>query len=478
MRFVFNFVARITLTVFLTVTILSLTGCKPSSVAQKKIDSIIIPPVLTSKTKELVVLTHNGPSTYFIDGTNNYSGLEYDLAKLFAADLGAQYKVKFVVVDNVTEIIPALLKGKAHFAAASLSITPIRQQLVKFSTPYKTVQQQVAYNTKNPAPRKIADLFNKSIYVPAGTSFAERLDKLSKQEPKLHWHADRRANSDELLEQVADGTLDLTVADDYVIALMQNLQPNLGAGMALGEPEKIAWAFPKNGEPGLLKKADTFFAKISKDGTLRNLIDRYYGHSERLKTVDATTYISNIRTLLPQYIQLFKEAGELTDIDWRLLAALSYQESHWDTYNTSPTNVRGLMMLTESTADRMGVTDRLDPKQSIKAGAKYINLIREDIPKRVPEPDRTWMALAAYNIGGAHVEDARVLAQRMKLNPDAWADVKKMLPLLNNYDYYSTVKYGYASGGAPVVFVESIRSYYQILQQQKARNQIVLPNFK
>lgn len=456
----------------------TLVACKPQTETSRLSDTLIIPPLLTSKSKELVVITHNGPSTYFVDGTNNYSGLEYDLAKLFAAELGAQYQVKFVVVDNVTEIIPALLKGRGHFAAASLSVTPIRQQLVKFSTPYQTVQQQVAYNTKNAAPKKLADLFNKGIYVPAGTSFAERLDKLAKQQPQLHWHADREANSDELLEQVADGTLDFTVADDYVISLMQNFQPNLGAGMALGEAEKIAWAFPKNGEPELYKQANAFFAKINKNGTLRNLIDKYYGHSERLKTVDARTYISNIRTLLPQYIHLFKQAGELTDMDWRLLAALSYQESHWDTYNTSPTNVRGLMMLTESTADRMGVTDRLDPKQSIKAGAKYINLIREDIPARVPEPDRTWMALAAYNIGGAHVEDARVLAKRMKLNPDAWSDVKKTLPLLNNYDYYSTVKYGYASGGAPVVFVESIRSYYQILQQQNVEQQAILLNFK
>lgn len=458
--------------------VLTLAACKPQTNSQKISDTLIIPPLLTSKTKELVVLTRNAPTTYFVDGTNNYSGLEYDLAKLFAADLGMDYKVKFVVVDNVTEIIPALLKGRAHFAAAGLSITPIREQLVKFSTPYKTVQQQVAYNTENATPKKLSDLFDKTIYVPAGTSYAERLDKLAKQQPKLIWHADRHANSDALLEQVADGTLDYTVADDYVISQMQNFQPNLGGGMALGDSEKIAWAFPKNGETELYKKANTFFAKIIKNGTLRNLMDKYYGNSERLKTVDARTYISNIRTLLPQYIHLFKEAGDITDIDWRLLAALSYQESHWDTYSTSPTNVRGLMMLTEATADRMGVTDRLDPKQSIKAGAKYINLIREDIPERVPEPDRTWMALAAYNIGGAHMEDARILARRMKLNPDAWGDVKKTLPLLNNYDYYSTVKYGYASGGAPVVFVESIRSYYQILQQQKINQQSLLFNFK
>ena len=183
------------------------------------------------------------------------------------------------------------------------------------------------------------------------------------------------------------------------------------------------------------------------------------------------SFLIRSNTLLPKYKHLFKQAQEITGIDWRLLAAISYQESHWDTFNTSPTNVRGLMMLTEATADQMGVTDRLDPKQSIPAGAKYINLLVETIPDRVPEPDRIYMALASYNIGYAHVEDARVLAQRHGLNPDSWADIKKTLVMLNNPEYYSTVKYGYASGGAPVIFVESIRSYHNILlRYQPAHN--------
>ncbi len=136
------------------------------------------------------------------------------------------------------------------------------------------------------------------------------------------------------------------------------------------------------------------------------------------------------------------------------------------------------MMLTEGTADLMGVTDRLDPRQSIPAGAKYILKLKETIPDRIPEPDRTYMALAAYNIGYAHVEDARVLAKRFKLNPDSWADVKKTLVMLNNPEYYSTVKYGYASGGAPVIFVESIRSYQRILERYQPSHNPSYINYK
>jgi membrane-bound lytic murein transglycosylase F len=429
-------------------------------------------------SKEIVVVTHNGPNTYYIDGSDQFAGLEYDLATLFAKDLGPEYTVKFVVVDNITQVIPTLLKGKAHFAAADLSVTRLRQHLVQFSAPYQSVQQHVVFNTEiDKPPKKIEDLIGKNIAVPAGTSYAERLTESAQNHPNLEWQALEKASADELMEKVAEGQLDYTISDSHLVAMLRNFYPNLGIGLALGEKEQVAWAFPKTGNRWLYDKANVFFARIQQDGTLRNLIDRYYGHSKRLDTMDVTTFLKRSNTLLPLYIDLFKEAQEITGIDWRLLAAISYRESHWDRLNTSPTNVRGLMMLTESTADMLGVTDRLDARQAIMGGARYIVMLKDTIPKRVPEPDRTWMALAAYNIGYAHLEDARVLAQRMKLNPDSWADVKKMLPLLNKVEYYSTLKYGFARGGAPVIFVESIRTYHKILERYEPPHSPVLPSF-
>lgn len=428
--------------------------------------------------KEIIVVTHNGPNTYYINGDNESAGLEYDLAKLFTEDLGTDYSVKFLLVDNITRVIPTLLNGKAHLAAADLSITRSRQHLVRFSVPYQSVQQQVVYNREQKnKPEKLQDLIGKRIAVPAGTSYAERLREISKDEPLLHWQELSNASADELLGQVAEGLLDYTIADDHLVALVQNFYPNLTIGLALGEPEKIAWAFPKTGDPWLYNQANIFFARIQKDGTLRNLLDRYYGHSTRLDTIDVTTFLQRIRSLLPEYIDLFKQAQEITGLDWRLLAAISYRESHWDNLNTSPTNVRGLMMLTEKTADLLGVTDRLDAKQSIFGGARYILILKDTIPKRVPEPDRTWMALAAYNIGYSHVEDARVLAQRLNLNPESWADIKKTLPLLNRAEYYTHAKYGYANGGAPVIFVESVRTYHKILEKYEPQHRQVFPSF-
>lgn len=445
-----------------------LTGCeKPAKP---------LPPV--ANNKEVIVVTHNGPNTYYVDGENKHAGLEYDLVKLFVKDLGEGYSTRFVVVDNISNVIPTLAHGQAHFAAADLSITDARKKLVRFTVPFQNTQQQVVYNKEvQSKPKSLEDLIGKRIAVPAGTSFAERLHILQKKEPRLLWQEPTSRNADELVQQVAEGNLDYTVADEHLVSILQNYYPNLGVAMALGEPEQIAWAFPKHGDAQLLKKADLFLQRVKKDGTLRNLIDRYYGHTERLDPVDVTQFLSRTRTLLPKYAPTFKQAQETTDMDWRLLAAISYQESHWDRLNTSPTNVRGMMMLTEDTADRLGVTDRLDAKQSILAGSRYIVMMKDLIPKRVQEPDRTWMALAAYNIGYAHLEDARILAQRLKLNPDLWADVKKTLPLLNKSEYYTTLKYGYASGGAPVVFVDCIRTYHKILEKYAPQHVPVFDSF-
>ena len=433
-------------------------GCKPKSDVDRT-------PAIDAKKKEIVFVTHNGPTTYYLNNDNQPAGIEYDLATQFVNDYYPDYKIRFVLVNSISEVIPSLLKGKAHIAAASLSVTHLREHLVLFSTPYQETQQQLIFNNEiNKEPDNITDIIGKTLAVPEGTSYEEHLAVLQKKHNALKWQSIKRTNTESLIEEVADGLLDYTVADSHLAALMQNYHPNLSIAMPIGPAEKIAWAMSKNSDRQMLANINKFFEKIKKDGTLRNLLDRYYGHNKRLNSSDITTFLERSNSLLPKYVHLFKQAQDITGIDWRLLAAVSYRESHWDTYNTSPTNVRGLMMLTEGTADLMGVTDRLDPKQSIPAGAKYLLKLIDTVPERIPEPDRTYMALASYNIGYAHVEDARVLAKRLKLNPDSWADIKKTLVLLKNPDYYTTLKYGYASGGAPVIFVESVRSYQRILK--------------
>lgn len=421
-------------------------------------------PVLpVQQTGELVVITRNSPTTYYEDAHEHLAGIEHDLVELFARDLGV--KVRFIVADRFNEILPALQNHQAHLAAAGITITPERLKQFKFSSPYQTITQQAVYNTAGFRPAGIKDLVGQRIEVVAGSSYAEKLSAAKKKFSALAWTESTSMESEELLEKLALGQLDVVIADSNIIDVAKNYLPIIETAFDFSEAQSLAWVFPRDVDNFLLEKSRDFFARIRKDGTLKRLLDRYYGHVKRLGRIDVEGFMVATHAVLPKFRRLFHRAQELTELDWRLIAAIGYQESHWDPLATSPTGVRGLMMLTGETADQLGVTDRLDPKQSILAGARYVNYLRDTIPERIPEPDRTWMALAAYNVGYGHLEDARILAKRMKLNPDSWTDLKTTLPLLAKSEYHVTVKHGYARGGETVIFVENIRTYYDILSR-------------
>ncbi len=410
---------------------------------------------------EIVVVTRNGPTTYYENAQGDFVGLEHDLVMLFAKETG--FKVRFIVANRFTDILPSVLAHQVHFAAAGITITDERKHQVQFSTAYQTVQQQLVYRLGQNKPASFQDVIGKKLQVVAGSSYEERLNNAKQKYTRLRWDAVQQRQTEDLLASLAEGEIDYVIADSHIVQLSHLFHPELAVGFDVGRPEYLAWAFPKDGDQWLYQQSLAFFAKIQRDGTLKRLQDRYYGHLERLEQADVIGFLSKMNTLLPKYRAWFQEGQNLTGIDWRLLAALGYQESKWDPLATSPTNVRGLMMLTEDTADAMGVTDRLDPKQSILAGAKYLLSQQEVIPPRITEPDRTWFALASYNVGYGHLEDARVLAQRQGLNPNVWPDLKRTLPLLSKVEFHASVKHGYARGGEPVIFTENIRTYYDIL---------------
>jgi membrane-bound lytic murein transglycosylase F len=443
----------------------------------KKIRQLIESPVSALNTqiehtiakKTITFVTTNSSNTYYVDSNQKPAGLEYDLANLFVKNLGVDYKIEFIVENAFSDMLSTLLNNKATIAAADITVTESRKKNMIFTEPYLDIQQQIAYNrdTKLP-PRNLAALKHERITVPAGTSFVDRLQELNNtKDANLTWDVQENTSSERLLEALANQEIDFTIADNHLLSVVQYYYPNIGMGFTIGKPEKIAWALPENADPKLVAQVNQFFKKIKADGTLANLIDRYHGNTKRLNPFDVKTFLSKSQTLLPKYARLFKGAQDATDIDWRLLAAISYQESHWNTFNTSPTNVRGLMMLTEETSDMMKVSDRLDPKQSIPAGAKFFLWIKDHFPERIQEPDRTFMALASYNIGIGHIEDARVLAQRLKLDPDRWADVKKAMMLLTEPKYYASAKHGYCGCAQPLIYTESIRSYYKILERHE-----------
>jgi membrane-bound lytic murein transglycosylase F len=272
-----------------------------------------------------------------------------------------------------------------------------------------------------------------------------------------------------LLERVAQGSLDYAVVESNRFTLARKFFPQLEVSFALGKPVDYAWLVSTVDKKRILAAAKPFFERIVKDGTLKRLVDRYYGHAARISPADSTKLFDLIAAQLPRLRPHFEEGEVASGIDWRLIAAIAYQESHWDAAAVSPTGVRGLMMLTEETAERLKVKDRLDARESVLGGARYLALLKEQLPPRLGEPDRTFLALAAYNLGVGHMEDARVLAQRAGLNPDKWQDVRQVIGKLTDPESFQSLKHGFARGYEALQFVDNVRNYYDILARAEPR---------
>ena len=409
----------------------------------------------------LVVATRRSPATYF-NGATGPDGLEYALVNAFARHLGVQ--VRFVFPDTLEELIDATERGGVHMAAAGLTITESREQRLSFTLPYQYVTEQLIYRRGTERPRALTDIAAGDLHIVAGSSHEETLRRLRETEfPDLSWQTHPGNSSSKLLSQVDQGRLRLTVADSNASALNRRVFTRTAKAFELGDTKPIAWAFSNLGDASLRKAACRFLQGLERDGTLKRLRARYFGHSGRLNFVDTREFWRHVRDRLPRYRAYFERAAEQTGIDWRLLAAIGYQESHWREDAVSPTGVRGIMMLTQATAKHIGIEDRNDPEQSIIGGAKYLRVVEEKIPDRIPEPNRMWLTLAGYNIGFGHLEDARILTERDGANPDLWLEVKQRLPLLSRKKYYETVRHGRARGREPVDYVDNIRNYYDLL---------------
>ncbi len=423
-------------------------------------------PFPTPAQHDLVVLVGSGPLTYIADDKGAVQGLEHDLIEAFAQELGVG--VKYLPVAP-QEIEPALAAGKAHLAAAWLPAPGEGQQK---ATPPILQSSDVVIQHEASLPLDERDeLRGRTVHALAGSRQLGTLRRLQQEIPDLQVVEYADGDIFSLLESLGKPAVDLVAIDSMLIPIAAQFIPTLQATLELGEAHPVVWWLGPNPNPELLARASAFVERVQRDGTLLRLEDRYFGHVQRLKQADIVTFLGRIESVLPKLKKHFLAAQTITGIDWRLIAAVAYHESHWDAEATSPTGVRGIMMLTEETADRLGVGNRLDVRESVLGGARYLNILKEMQPDDVGEPDRTWLALAAYNIGPGHFNAARRLAGQLGADPTAWVEMKRILPLLAQPKYYERLKSGRARGGEAVILVENIRSYYDIL----VRNQPVSP---
>ena len=440
------------------------------SSCEKPADFISLHDVLSAG--EITVITRNNSHCYYLY-RDQAMGFEHDLAQAFAAHLGVKLKVK--IADKWEGMIPELIEGGAAFIAASLTITESRKQQVEFSKGYLSIRQHIIGNRKNGGIKKIEDLAGKTVHVRKGTSYQERLEGLKKQGALLNIQLHEDTPTEEFIQQVADGTIDVTIADSNIAFRNRRYYPQVVVGVPISPVEQLGWAVHPKADK-LLEKINAFFKKIKTNGEFQRIYNQYYAHIDIFDYVDLRSFHRRIRTRLPRYQVIIEEAAKKYHFDWRLIAAQIYQESHFNPRARSHAGAYGLMQLTRSTARSLGVDNVLNSKQNIMAGVRHLRNLYQHFDQ-AKGSDRLFIALAAYNVGQGHIMDARNLARKMDLHPNTWGSLSKTLPLLRYHKYYKDAVYGYCRGQEPLEYVKQIMIYYDILKHQgiEYRTDVLLP---
>jgi membrane-bound lytic murein transglycosylase F len=412
------------------------------------------------RTGRITVISRNNAHCYYTY-RGQPMGFEYDLAKAFADYLGVDLEVR---TPRWADMIKALNEGRGDFIAVSMTVTPSRRKMVDFSDEYLSIQQRVIVHEDNGTIKDLADLNGKTIHVRRATSYEERLSELQKEGLDIVVRLHDDVPTEELIQRVASKEIELTMANSNVALLNRRYYPTIRIGIPLEEPQSLGWAVKKE-QTGLLRAINDFFNGIKADGTFDDIYESYYGEEQVFDRFDLKKFHQRIKTTLPTYEGIIKKAAKEYGFDWRLIAAVIYQESHFNPRARSHRGVRGLMQLTMQTAEEMGVTNRLDPEQSIMGGVRYL----KELYRRydgVEGLDRTLITLASYNAGPKHIAAAQKIARNKGLDPTRWAALEQTLPLLCYEEYMEASKSGYCRGEEPVRYVNRIKTYFDILRRQ------------
>ncbi|QOP40588.1 membrane-bound lytic murein transglycosylase MltF [Sulfurimonas marina] len=423
----------------------------------------ILDTIKERKTLNVVLL--NAPSTYYI-GPDGPSGFEYELLDAYAKSLGVELNI--TAAHTVKEALEYVGKEGIDLVSASLTKTPHREELYNFGPSYFEVQEQVICHRgmlgSSKFPRDVEDLEGLEIVVGENTSYYETVNSLIDDGFDINVSVTSEYSTEELLEMVSNHQIDCTLADSNIYSINLKYFPDIAMAFAISGREQLAWILPPNSTK-LETNMYTWLNSFVQTGKMTRLKDHYYSYVLFFDYYNTKMFYKRVDSRLPRYESYFKNSATRFGIPWTLLAAVSYQESHWNPKAKSFTGVRGMMMLTRHTARLLGVKNRLDPRQSIVGGTRHLKQMIKNVPEGVEGEDRLKFALAAYNVGGGHIQDAMSLAKKLGLNQYVWSDLKIVLPLLSQKKYYKTLKFGYARGSEPVKYVEAIYNYKSILDK-------------
>ncbi|MEJ2678878.1 MAG: transporter substrate-binding domain-containing protein, partial [Gemmatimonadota bacterium] len=404
------------------------------------------------------MLTRNSAATYFI-WRGKLVGFEFDLARRFAQRLGVRLEV--VVAPDRASLLSWLRQGRGDFVAAGLTITPQREAAgIAFSRPYSYAREMVVARPGDSTLTAPAQLAGRTIVVRRSSSYWETLKALRQRGIRLHLEAAPEAlETEEIIDSVASGAYDLTVADSHILAIERSWRDDVRGVMALNDSVPHGWAVRQD-QPGLLAAIDTFIHQEYRGRFYNVLYQRYFESPSRIRqeVADRPTRTGRISP----FDSLFQVFAQRYDFDWRLIAAQAYQESQFNPRARSFAGALGLMQVLPGTAREMGIDSLRQPAHGIRAGVMYLNWLRDQLPETVTGGDRIWLALAAYNAGWGHLMDARRLAQSLGHDPDTWfGSLDTVMPLLARARYHAHARYGYCSCVQPVLYVRGIRLRYQ-----------------
>ena len=411
------------------------------------------------KKESLIVFgARVGPTSYY-EVKNKLLGFEYELMEEFS---------KYIYVDLSIVQAENIYESKKQLFDRDVDIlvgfdTKDNDANAKRSYPYHRIDHYIVSNSRYTIiDTKYQNLESYEIHTINSPTITANLDVLKKSYEKLNYKIWDDKNIDELLNKLINNDIRLIVLTSDEFKLFKKYYNNLEIVYRISSNEALSWLLPSNVGKDLENKLTEFFSYLIKNNKLNNIYSKYFRDNTHT-FVGTKIFLNDYLNIFPKYEFHFFQASKKFGLDWKLLASIGYQESRWDDKAISYTGVRGLMMLTNDTAKELGVSNRIDPKQSIYGGAEYLNKLLKRLPDGLADDERIWFAVAAYNIGMGHVLDAVTLAQNDGIKVSKWTHLEPYILKLSQSKYYKKTKYGYARGWETAKYIQNIKQYYDIL---------------
>lgn len=418
----------------------------------------------------LIAITDNSSSSYFLY-KGQPMGYQYELLSHFARHIGVALNI--ITVTNIEESILRIKAGEADLIAIDLTINAPRSDLVAFSTPISETRQVLVQrktegfvkrkksDVDTNLIRKHSDLSGKTIYIQKSSAYRMRLRYLSAEIGAPINIVELDNDSEELIAMVSEGEIDFTIADEHIAMANSTWYDNVDIATQISFPQDVAWAV-KPGSDSLLAVLNKWIAGFIQTKEYNRIFRKYFVSKKSAHLRD-TEFHSVRGGKLSRYDDLIRKHSEEGPWDWRLVAAVIYEESRFNPRAQSWAGAYGLMQLMPGTARRFGVKNIHSPEEQIKGGIRLIRYLDENLPEDITDPmERAKFILASYNIGMSHIIDAYNLAKKYGEDPSTWDIGEKYLLLKSKPKYFNdpVVKAGYARGRETRRFVQKVINRY------------------